>query len=540
MELKVFVVDDEERQRSSIIRHVDWKRYHMRVTGEAEDADQAIRLAELDPPDLLITDIRMLGMNGLELSSRMRGINSRMHIIMVTGFEEFEYAKSALDLGVDAFLVKPIIFDELTAILEQISHSEQVELTKRKEEELIKEQLNAFKPIARENLLQELIHGLILCEEAIGARARSLDMFARAGARRILIIVIDADPASPLPKEEQVNRLQPILRREAANALGSLLEETTTTQRGNIVLILQGATEASFDHEVEYSLQKLELGLGKTAYCSICIGAGPAVPTLARLSESFQLAQRAVNQRFLGGHERIFRWQVLGEQAVVSDKRPEELIGDFLEAMGAGDSQISLGLLGEMMRRIAGDIHIHGTELRSLCLQLVSGASRVAGEIGDSNRHLGSEKELWEQILDCREEQDLLQETVRIMTRFCNFVAERKKSHSQIIVQKALEFMNGHYKDNLSLRLVADSVYLSPNYLGALFRSELGVSFTDQLIQIRVNKAKELLHQSELKLYEVAERVGYQNIGYFTSLFKRITGLTPKEFRAYLGVVGQD
>jgi two-component system response regulator YesN len=124
---------------------------------------------------------------------------------------------------------------------------------------------------------------------------------------------------------------------------------------------------------------------------------------------------------------------------------------------------------------------------------------------------------------------------VKIINRICDFIAERKKSHTQIVVQKALKYMNEHYRENLSLRSVAESVYLSPNYLGALFRTELGVSFTDQLIQIRIQKAKEMLQQSHLKLYEVAEGVGYQNIGYFTGLFKRITGLSPKEYRSFLG-----
>lgn len=177
--------------------------------------------------------------------------------------------------------------------------------------------------------------------------------------------------------------------------------------------------------------------------------------------------------------------------------------------------------------------------MRSICLELVNEASRVAGEIGDVSRYLGSEKELRKRILDREEELELLQETIRILTDCCDFIAERKKSHAQVIVQKALDYMNSHYKDNLSLRSVADSVYLSPNYLGALLRSELGYSFTDLLINIRINKAKELLQDSHVKLYEVAESIGYKNIGYFTNLFKRITGLTPKEYRDFMGVTNQ-
>ncbi|WP_245996186.1 response regulator [Paenibacillus taihuensis] len=533
--MKVFVVDDEERQRKSVIKHVEWSQYHMCVIGESEDAQQALEMAEQAPPDLLITDIRMLGMDGLELSARMRKINPRMRIIMVTGYEEFEYAKSALDIGVDAFLVKPILFEELNAILERICEAERQAISRNQEEMRIKEQLDTFKPIAREQFLQELIHGLILSEEAIRTHADALGMFAHGGLRRVLVIVLDANPKSPLPKEEQVLRAQQLLNESVAAICGSLLEEKTTTQRGNIVLILRDANSEAieaFDQKSEHILRNLGQEAERIDCCPVSIGGGPSFAELSRLSESFRLAQRAVNQRLLGSEERTFCWKILQEQEDIRYKSVDELKGDFLEVFGAGDSQNSLSLLGELLRGIAGSPHIQGSNLRSLCLQLISGANRIAAEIGDVSRHVGSEQRLWEQLLECREETELLQEMVRIITRLSDFIAERKKSPTQIVVQKALEWMNAHYRDNLTLRSVADSVYLSPNYLGALFREELGISFTDQLIQIRVNKAKELLQYSQLKLYEVADSVGYQNMGYFTGVFKKMTGFSPKEYRA--------
>ncbi len=188
--MKIFVVDDEIRQRQSIIRHVDWNRYEMRVTGEAEDAAEALALAELDPPDLLITDIRLLGMSGLELSSRMRVYNPKLRIIMVTGYEQFEYAKTALDLGVDAFLVKPIDFGKLAAILEQMHGERLIDMRKTEEEARVKDQLKSFALIARENLMQELIHGLLLHESEAAERARSLGMFTDAVPRSIAIVSI--------------------------------------------------------------------------------------------------------------------------------------------------------------------------------------------------------------------------------------------------------------------------------------------------------------------------------------------------------------
>ncbi|WP_372632767.1 response regulator [Cohnella sp.] len=540
MDFKVFVVDDEERQRNAIIRHVDWKRYHMRVTGQAEDAGSAIELAGQDVPDLLVTDIRMHGVSGLELSARMRELNPRLRVIVVTGYEEFDYAKSALDIGVDAFLVKPIRFEELSAILERICEAERQELSKMREDIRIKEQLDAFKPIAREQLLQEAMHGLIIGEEAIRARADALGMFSRKGLRRVFVVVIEPDTDASGSREERVSQVGQAFGETASLQCGPFLEERMTTQRGNIVLLLQQQEESDFERETELLLDCLGREAARIEGCKISLGAGPIVDTLSQLSKSFLLAQRAVNRRLLGNDERTFSWRDLQETGQSPDKSAEELIGDFFEVFAAGDSQSSLSLLGEIVRRIAGNLQIDETQLRSLCLQLTSGANRIAAEIGDVGRRIGPEKKLWEQILACREEPELLQETVRIITGLCDFIADKKKSPSQIVVQNALDYMHKHYSENLSLRSVAESVFLSPNYLGALFRSELGVSFTDQLIQIRVNKAKELLRQPQLKLYEVAENVGYQNIGYFTNLFKRMTGWSPKEYRTYLGISQQD
>lgn len=536
MEIKVFVVDDEERQRHSIVRHVEWERYRMRVIGEAEDADGALQRARVCPPDLLITDIRLLGASGLELSSRMREINPRLRIIIMTGYEEFQYAKSALDIGVDAFLMKPILFDDLHDILDRIYRAESAELSKNEEERRLLEQLDTFRPIAQHQFVQELLHGLVVGEAAIRARAATLGLFAVEGPRRVLTLVIDTSPSSSSPAEEQLRLVQEKMERTAEAVCGALLERTTTTRRGNIVLILRGGEAADFESATDGCVRQLQAELESIRGFSVRIGIGPQVSGPDQLSESFRLAQRAASRRLLGGAEAAYSWNLPEEQGADRHKKTEERIGDFYDVLGGGDSRISLGLLGEILGDVAGNPATSHAELQTLCLQLVSGAYRAAAEIGDAGRQLGAENKLWEQVLACREEPELLQATVKLIHELCEFIAERKKSHTLVVVQKALEHMNEHYRENLSLRSVAESVYLSPNYLGALFRAELGSSFTDQLIWIRVQKAKEMLLRPELKLYEVAERVGYQNIGYFTGVFKRLTGYSPKEYRDFHGL----
>ncbi len=538
--MKIFVVDDEIRQRQSIIRHVDWNRYEMRVTGEAEDAAEALALAELDPPDLLITDIRLLGMSGLELSSRMRVYNPKLRIIMVTGYEQFEYAKTALDLGVDAFLVKPIDFGKLAAILEQMHGERLIDMRKTEEEARVKDQLKSFALIARENLMQELIHGLLLHESEAAERARSLGMFTDAVPRSIAIVSIDFIPHPSHTKEAATRIAQAAIRRSADKACASHIEETTVTPRGDLVLFVKQGKSLIGDRMMTLLLEEIESEAGTIGLSSICIGVGPPAESLVGLSESYRLARRAVNLRLLGRTEQIFFWHEFIDQPEHSGKSLQESSNEFFERMGAGDSLGSRSALGDLMRGLLGDIRIRGSEMRSLCLEWVSRASRTADEIGGAGKHLGSEKQLWGELLECEDEMELLQTTIRILTGFCDYIADKNLSHAQVIVRKALDMMNARYKENLSLSSVADAVFLSPNYLGALLREELGQSFTDLLIHIRIAQAKQLLHHSELKLYEVAESVGYQNIGYFTGLFKRITGLSPKEYRNFVGAADDE
>ncbi|WP_020620982.1 response regulator [Paenibacillus daejeonensis] len=535
MEIKVFVVDDEERQRKSIIRHVDWQRYGMRVSGEAEAAEEAIKMAHAEPPDVLITDIRMLGMDGLQLSAIMRTLNPQLHVIMITGYEEFEYARTAVGLGVDAFLVKPVLFDELEGILYDINSSIQAAWAKSEEEQRLKVQLDTFKPMARDKFLQELLHGLILTEEELVSRASSLNLFKQSQTYRVMVLLVEMNTRNPMPQQEHQGLLTSICD-VAASGLGNVLAASMTTQRGHLVLILQDISPVVLRQGAEAVMASLRRDNQDLYGGSLYAGLGPEVTGPGHICDSFRLAQRAVNQRLISQEQKLYIWENSEDKTASAVKSIEDLIQEFLEGLGVGDSQTSLGLLGEIMRRLAKDARMDGAQLRSLCMHLVSAASRVAGEIGDIGSQIGSEKELWEEMLECPSDYELMRETVRMVTRCCEFVAERKKSPTQMMIQHALEYMHEHYDDNLSLRDVAEHVFLSPNYVGELFRTELGVSFTDQLIQIRVNKAKELLQLPQLKLYEVAQRVGYQNIGYFNTVFKKVTGYTPKQYRSYIGI----
>lgn len=529
--IKVLIVDDEERQRSGLIRHVNWEAYGMVVAGEAESAQQALEFAMDNPPDLLITDIRLIGTDGLELSRSMLAAKKEMKIVMITGYEEFEYAKTAIDIGIEAFLIKPIDFLELNKTLERISKSFFNNLKKQEEELQLRNQLKELLPFSREKFLHELITGLTDTEERIRMRSRYLQMFGTAGSYTVIIITRDFDGFFKYTSEESMQLDYIKIRRIAGDILCDILEATTALF-GNSVLIVRCPAGSEPNEILEHKLDMFHQEAEKELNCKINIGIGSAVDSLQQIADSFRLAQRAISQRLLKESGQIIYWNDIGWKNIHSGVEMSILITNILDSLRVGDRRKIDEIFETMVRTLIESDSISETETECICLELVNGATKIAGEMNEPlEKQPGTVKELWKHLLDCSGTIQMLQETRKILIQFCNHISERENNRYRSIVRSALKYIGEHYSEDLSLQDVAKKVYLSPSYLGTLLRAELKQPFTDYLTGVRIEKAKELLKNPQLKLYEISDHVGYQNSAYFCKVFKQYTGMSPKEFR---------
>ncbi|MCU6711350.1 response regulator [Paenibacillus sp. J5C_2022] len=511
--IKVLVVDDEIRQRQSIIKHVPWQKLRMIVIGEAEDASQALERDET--PDVLITDIRLMGSSGLDLAADMRSSNPQLKVVMVTGYEQFEYAKTALDIGVEAFLVKPIDFVKLEEILLQIA--EQWE-----QEQRLLEKLQEYAHKERASFLEYLLHGLLIDELTLESQAAQYGLFADAGYYMVIVAVC----------VEDCTEAEEAMIACAQTVFDESLEAYVSTSRQQLAFIVRTGTEQG---RPRGELERLAEMLQEAGVPGIAIGIGGEAASPSKLANSYRHAVCAVNQRMLGVEGPLYDWNQLNmdgndeHNAIPIEEQSQQLI----DLLASGEGEAARRVLGGLTRRLVDNAGQREGELRAFCLDLVTKAGRIARKAGVAGKEMGTEQELWQQLLACSDDQELIRTTVHLLAGCCQLIGDRKRSHAQGIVQRAIEYMNDNYMNNLSLRSVADAVYLSPNYLGALLRSELGISFTDQLVKIRIARAKELLLSPDLKLYEVADRIGYQNFGHFSNLFKRMTGFTPKDYRQF-------
>lgn len=514
--IKVIVVDDEIRQRQAIIKHLPWHRYNMIVTGEAENAAQAL---ELEAPDVLITDIRLVGSSGLELAARMREIHPQLRVIMMTGYEQFDYAKTALDIGVNAFLIKPVDFSKLEEILNEIYEKDKERRLKEEEQKQLLERLEGYNRKARTDFLMDVLHGLIVYNQSLEAQAATMGVLNEPYVRRVIVVSGTSLDAELGPQAADM----------AAQLFREELEEYLVTARGETVLILRDPERLS--SELSRSLQSYVLSLQEDGY-HVVLGVGGSARRLSGLSASYRQAMCAINQRILGNLNPILYWDELyqGEDDRPDHERFGENRRQFITMVTGGDGEAALHVLGAMMRQIVGDETMRGAELRSLCMDLVISVFEAIDGPTEAWPEVGGAQTIRKRLLACDSDQEAVQETVLLLADCCRRT-ERTRSHTLAVVQRAVEYMQTNYMKPLSLRSVAEEVYLSPNYLGALLRAEMGISFTEQLTLIRIAQAKVLLASPALKLYEVAEQVGYHNVGHFTALFKRVTGRSPKEYR---------
>jgi len=228
----------------------------------------------------------------------------------------------------------------------------------------------------------------------------------------------------------------------------------------------------------------------------------------------------------------IINWSDIGDQSVFLGTKTDHIIKELQEALRLGEKEEMNKLFHLVAERFIRDEAISDAEIRSVCFKLISDAIQIVVKLTESlGRRFDTEIQLFLDIIISEDTINIIKVTQETLQKYCDIVVGCKKSRFQAIVEQTTRFIGTNYMENVTLQMVAEHVYLSPSYLGAVIRSELNISFTDYLINVRIENAKELLKDQQLKLYHVSKLVGYQNPNYFAGIFKRVTGMTPIEYR---------
>ncbi len=520
MPYKVFFVEDEDVTREGIRDTVDWRGNGFEFCGEASDGETALPMLQALHPDVLITDIKMPFVDGLQLSRFVRERMPWVKIVILSGHDEFAYAQRAIELGVAEYLLKPITVRTVHQVLQKIGTQLDEERRAQGQLRQLQEQMEDSVAVLRERLLLRLLVGAISAADAI---EKSVPLKLDLVARCYTVAVLKLDPGDPSDALDfaEHHKVQQLVAELVEHDPDAFLIQKDWDE---LVLVMKGNAPDLLDEARDVFLQSVERRLGAAGY-RLIVGIGPNKSRLAELCESFVEALIALQKRAAGLPQRAI--SVPTHELLRLD---QEAIETFLRS---GDADQVEAFFDKHLRPHS-EAALRSPLLKNyICVGLIAAAARVIQEWGGNATDVVPELDALEETLTTMTSvADLRRTALRILNRVLVF-REAQSHHPHVrLIQQAKTHIDQHFADpDLSLNAIAAQVGLSSSHFSVVFGQVMKQTFRDYLTEVRIQRAKELLRTTTLTINDIAYRVGYSAPHYFSHVFRKVTGATPTEFR---------
>lgn len=519
---RVILVDDEPIILRSLKVAIPWDELNITIVGEARNGEQALALVRELSPHMIISDIRMPGIDGITLMKKVLSEDPKRLFIFISGYGEFEYAREALREGAFDYLLKPIDHDELIQMIKRAKTN----LEKQLENDHLLHSVQVLSMLAKERMIAEFIEGgAPPLQQMAWLENSELEQEYFMG-------VVQLDHYLKLNEEWTIEE-----KRLWLFAIRNILEEWSVSHGGLTVFPFHSG-EWILLFRGSQNRQKERLGIDlidqikANTKLSCSIGFSLNVNGINQLSHAYESATKALYKRFYLGTEAVFidqleRYDSEIEQAQVI--YPKRLENDILEAIRTLNEKSMLSKLDDFQAYIEKQALTKVTAER-----IIVGLTVVIYRQFEQLNMLLE----WslEGLLQELQSQGTLLEMIQVLkTNFSKWIKDglinHNKENVQTVIAKAQEYIHNNYHKDLSMEEVAELVDLSISHFCMLFKQVSSYTFLEYLTKIRMEKAKYILKNSNVKVYQIAPLVGYQDPRYFTQVFKKITGMTPSEFR---------
>ena len=537
-EIKVFLVEDEMVIRRGIKNSIDWEKEGYIFCGEASDGELAYPMIIKEKPDILITDIRMPFMDGLELCKLVKKELPNIKILILSGYDEFDYAKEAIRLGVTEYLLKPISSGKLLEALNGVSESIRRE---KEDKDLVRKYMEEMRENTeheKQKFFEQMIAGNLSMADALET-GKKYEMNLSAGMYNLLLFRFT------LGKE---NRKSGELLGEAEYAIEKLterLEYVFEFQRGveGWAFLLMADNEEQMSERVKELSKDLEEIMKNYSTIAYFGGIGQPVARLRELEESFREAERALAARFT---------MELNQIISVEDIRMAQNVDtlDDIEITSFGEIEKTRTMLEKFLNNGAEDeidefVDVYINELpeenlKSVLMRqyiimdayivMMSFCEKIEGIEGEMQAQSEELKNSMKTIQTLEEIKNYIRMLLKKIIGVRDTISGRR--YSDIIEIAKDQIRKTYMSDEISLNTIAAEVGMSPSYFSSIFSKEMGKTFVEYLTEIRMDRAKELLMCSSMKTSEIGYEVGYKDPHYFSYIFKKTQNCTPKEFRA--------
>lgn len=535
--MRLLIAEDELWLRKRLVSTIDWSSYGISEVYEAEDGGEALEIALKEKTDIVITDIRMPELSGIDLMKKLNENSIFSKMIVVSGYDDFEYAQGALRMGAINYLLKPVDEEEL---LDSVKRCVE-ELKKEKNKETVFDKQSAASEMLMEHIYEDLIFETSekRTEELLQKLSRKEIGFPFQSAA---VVNMQVREHTFFVNDKVKSDMWSVYQWLRRNLQEDCYECQYLYMRGSqIVLLLFGDDlEAKFMERVENWVQLILEALQKKLNISLFMAAGDVTDDFSGIHRSYEMAQKKIKEKRAEEKRILALRNQETEQEL--NTRFDDVYGEYdfkllIKEIRNGDSEKAQTELQAILQ--SSSRRLQSADMMKLQLFYMNFINRIAGAclpeceayadelamqcmtVMRELIYIGSDTivtEMW----DCLR---------KFVEKLVEVYQENNGKRKHWMIDQVLQYVEENYNTALSTRDIAGRFFMNTSYFSKLFHEQMGCTFSNYLINVRVEKAKMMLTQTNMKLYDIAEAVGYTNVQYFSTIFKEKEGLTPSAFR---------
>jgi two-component system response regulator YesN len=532
--MNLMIVEDEPILRNNLANNIAWDEIGVEVIAVAASSEEAMNMYDRKKPDLVLLDIQMSGASGLDLAAWIRERDELVRMIVLSGHDNFEFARRALELGIRKYLLKPAGESEIKrAVAEAADELRQV-LDERHNYAVLQQRWAQHLPFVRLMFLSNWLQGHVSSWEL---RDRSKEVLLDIEALRLFCVaVIDMDP---LPEEEtrftskDASLLQFSVRAIAREVLEPYADWIVTMPNGYTAVVFTTADAhaqpQTFTQEVNANVRKLLTVIHQSLKLTASAGISRCTVRPEELAKLYEQARQALQQRILyGNHIAVTYLEHAEEEKAVNAQPEHELERELTIALETGNRTKAAETLDRLWHAVMDGVHTVDQVYEgvlyfmTLFVRLIQQRGYSVKEVvGDDIAYLHNVQAFAtkEQVRACLE---------RMLSRMLEYWEHRRGAAGHKMVEAALRMIDDNLREDLTLHSVAERLYINSSYLSRLFKQETGKSFSAYVLERKMEQAKRVLLEGA-KVYDAAEAAGYRDVSYFTKVFRKYWGVTPGE-----------
>lgn len=522
------IIDDIKAVTDGISTQIDWKKHGITVSGTALNGDDGWSLIQSSQPDIILTDIRMPKLDGIAMTKKIKEFFPLSKVIMITGYNDFEYAQQAVKLGAFDLILKPFSLKSIEEIVLKAKQSILVEREKMLKQQQMEHQIKESLPVLRQDFFQLLLHYRSNPSSTL-ERLNFLQVDLKPS--QIIVMILEIDHFMEDSKSMSIRDMELTLF-----ALQSLLEETLPQQLNGIVF-RENTYRFIFVFNQDDSFspisvaEKCRENVALYTKYTLSIGLGNVVEHIEDISISYEQAITALSYHFYSGGNGVFQYRdiIASSPALFTLSYGKEQ--ELGLAIRSGNSERTLSILNDIFSNYSSQTPLlHPEYLASLCYELGHAIVRTVHERVSSEKMYDFELQLHELRSNSKSYSALQMQVKDIGMAACRLIASMFQKEAAKVIDQSLHYIRSNLHLDLTIAHCAKQANFSPSYYTNLFKQETGLTFNHFVTQERMEQAKLMLMEDK-QVQDISDSLGYINRRYFSDLFKKHTGMTPTEFR---------